>query len=559
MALGSGAGRARGTLAAVAVAVVVAGVGTWTALHKRGPDAAHLLHVACDELRRGFMTRGAALRPALDRANAAATRAARASATSRAFAAAVARFDAQPATRGLGTFASPTDVEVVQQSCAQTLLSNEVAIATRAPYLTDVTTTSVLVNFATDRRVAQPVVHYGPAGGDCTQLAATTRRSQAITFAGRTDFLYSVELDRLAPGRSYCYRLDDSVFELASDEVPPTFSTAAAADDPRAFSFAVIGDWGGGTDDEARVLAQIAASPAQFVITVGDNAYVDGTQADYGDLTSGNVFGSRFWPIVGESRPVFAAAGNHGFSNFRAALDNWPEPSAVRLSGGRQRRDDYCCTPTLRQPFKYASTWYAFDWGGARFYVLDGAWADRTGGYRGDFYAHWNGGVPQCAPCGVEQRWLAMDLAAHRQTRLKFAFFHFPLYADASDHTSDTLLDGSSGLEGLLARNGVDIVFNGHAHLYERNRPQLARSPMISYVTGGGGVNNGSDTLAMVHGCSAFDAYAIGAAHTSCRAPKPVTDAAVYHFLLVTITGSDVTVTPTDENGLAFDVQHLQF
>jgi hypothetical protein len=33
----------------------------------------------------------------------------------------------------------------------------------------------------------------------------------------------------------------------------------------------------------------------------------------------------------------------------------------------------------------------------------------------------------------------------------------------------------------------------------------------------------------------------------------------VYHFLLVTVNGSTVTVRPTDETGRAFDVQTYAF
>jgi hypothetical protein len=231
----------------------------------------------------------------------------------------------------------------------------------------------------------------------------------------------------------------------------------------------------------------------------------------------------------------------------------------VGASGGRYQRDRYCCIPTLTHAHSYPSNWYAFNWGPARFYVLDGAWADATGHYTSDKLAHWSGSVPGCAACGMELTWLRADLAAHQSTPLKFAFFHYPLHVNASDHPSDALLTGPTGLEGLLAHAGVDIVFNGHAHLYERNLPQIAGSPMLSYVTGGGGVNLGTDTLASVLGCSAFDAYAIGANQTSCHAPKPANNAAVYHYLLVTVQGRNVTVRPTNENGQTFDVQTFSF
>jgi hypothetical protein len=97
------------------------------------------------------------------------------------------------------------------------------------------------------------------------------------------------------------------------------------------------------------------------------------------------------------------------------------------------------------------------------------------------------------------------------------------------------------------------VVFNGHAHIYERNYPQISGSSMVSYVTGGGG-----DALGSVSGCSGFDAYAIGSG-SSCRAPKPTSDSHVYHFLLVTVNGNQVTVTPTDSTGQTFDRQTYTF
>ena len=175
--------------------------------------------------------------------------------------------------------------------------------------------------------------------------------------------------------------------------------------------------------------------------------------------------------------------------------------------------------------------------GNTRFYILDGAFGDSTGGYLGDRQAHFNGPVAGCAICGAELTWLTNDLASHPAAH-KFAFWHYPLYADSSSQGSDGFLSGPQNLEGVLASYGVNIVFNGHAHFYERNYPQIPGSSLVSYVTGGGG-----DPLGGVSGHSSFDAYA----------------RSIFHFLKVTVSGSSVTVTPTDENGVTFDVQTYTF
>ena len=76
---------------------------------------------------------------------------------------------------------------------------------------------------------------------------------------------------------------------------------------------------------------------------------------------------------------------------------------------------------------------------------------------------------------------------------------------------------------------------------------------MVSYIAGGGGA-----ALGTVGACSSFDAYAIGS-HSSCHAPVPSSSSKVFHYLLVNVSGGQVKVTPTDEDGNIFDVQTYPF
>ena len=419
----------------------------------------------------------------------------------------------------------------------------------RAPYTNEVVGNSATVSWATDRSQTTGTATWGVvSNGLCTPSTSVAATRASITVGSTSEYQWTAVLAFPGPG-TYCYRVQLGSADLLGADPSPQVKTAAAPG--TSFSFAVIGDWGAGTTGQANVMSRIGASPASFVVTTGDNVYNSGTETEYGDLTQGNVFQPQYLPAVG-SRPFFAAEGNHGFSTNLPYLQNFPAPTAAQTSGGRYRQESYCCISTLSGAHTYASSWYAFNWGSARFYVLEAAWADSQGGYQGDFLAHWNGPVAGCAPCGAELSWLKADLASHSGA-LKFAFFHYPLHSDSSSQRSDTYLTGPSGLEGLLANNGVGIVFNGHAHHYERNFPQIPGKPLVSYVTGGGDAALGS-----VSSCSAFDAYAIGS-NSSCRAPKPASAANVYHFLLVTVNGSQVTVTPTDSTGRTFDVQTYTF
>jgi len=434
-------------------------------------------------------------------------------------------------------------------------------VLTRYPYLTDATSTSVLVNFATNTpsSTATPVVTWGAAGGSCTTNTINANAGITITVGSATEYQYKGKISGLSPNTSYCYRVNQSNSnpDLLGSDPSPTFTTAVSVGASNSYSFAVLGDFGAGTIDENKVLAQIAKSNAGFIVTAGDNAYNGGSQSDYGDLTSGNVFGPSYWKQVGAKLPAFPAHGNHGFTNNLPYLQNWPQDSVVAASLGTQKQSTYCGVPTIPScpgGTAYADTWYAFDWGVARYYVLEGAWADACGGtgpsYSCDAQAHF-GSVSGCTPCGKELTWLQQDLAAHAGTPLKFAFWHYPLYSDNSGQPTDCYLNskpaaacpsppytGSYNLEGLLANNNVDVVFNGHAHEYERNRPQTPGSPLVNYVTGGGG-----DPLTG-GGCkSSFCAVSSG----------------TFHYLLVNVNGAHLTVTPIDENGVQFDIQNYDF
>lgn len=420
----------------------------------------------------------------------------------------------------------------------------------RYPYVSEVVGSSATVNWATDRSQATGTATWGAlSDGQCTPSNSVSATRVSITVGSTSEYKWTVVLGFPGPG-TYCYRVQLGGVDLLGTDPSPRVTTAAAPGS--AFSFAVLGDWGAGTADQANVMSLIGASAASFVVTTGDNVYNSGTETEYGDLTQGKVFPPQYLPALG-GKPIFAAEGNHGFSTNLPYLQNFAAPTAAATSGGRFRQETYCCISTLSGSKTYPSAWYAFNWGSARFYVLEAAWADSQGGYQGDFLAHWNGPVAGCGPCGAQLEWLQNDLAANPGT-LKFAFLHYPLYSDSTSQPSDTYLSGPGNLEGLLANNGVGIAFTGHAHHYQRNYPQIPGRPLVSYLTGGGGA-----AVGRVSSCSAFDAYAIGSGGSSCRAPRPASNANVFHFLLVNVNGDQVTVIPTDSTGQTFDVQGYTF
>jgi hypothetical protein len=403
-------------------------------------------------------------------------------------------------------------------------------------------------------------------------VAPATRTD--LTVNGVLQYQWSAELSLSADTR-YCYRVrlgSVTPVDLLATDPTPSFRTQVAPGSTTPYTFAVFGDWGAteadGTNQfQTALFSRLASSGARFAVATGDQAYQNGTQTNYGDLNQvgpgiSGVFGPSFWSVPGRSLPLFTTVGNHGITN-NAMLVNFPQSRAVAGSGGRYTMDTYCCVNGTTS-MSAQSGWYAVTVGNARFYMLTAAWSSGNLGtttgntsqrsYANDAAAHWQPGTP-------EYEWLKADLAASTQP-LKFAFLHYPLYSAQPSETADTFLQGPTpALEGLLGQNGVDLVFNGHAHIYERN----ARAQgMTSYVTGGGGADAQS-TANSTTSCPAFAAYAIGwsdtnNAGTACgSAARPTSKSQVYHYLLVSVNGTRVTVTPTNALGQVFDQQSYDF
>ena len=76
--------------------------------------------------------------------------------------------------------------------------------------------------------------------------------------------------------------------------------------------------------------------------------------------------------------------------------------------------------------------------------------------------------------------WLKEELEGSN-AKWKIAYFHHPIYSSGERHGAE--LDLQVLIEPLFLQNGVDVVFSGHEHFYERMKPQKG----ITYITQGGG------------------------------------------------------------------------
>jgi 3',5'-cyclic AMP phosphodiesterase CpdA len=77
--------------------------------------------------------------------------------------------------------------------------------------------------------------------------------------------------------------------------------------------------------------------------------------------------------------------------------------------------------------------------------------------------------------------WLEQQLRDSTE-RWKISYFHHPLYSSAGRHGSE--VDLRLVLEPLFLRYGMNVVFSGHDHIYERLKPQKG---IYYFVSGSAG------------------------------------------------------------------------
>jgi len=199
---------------------------------------------------------------------------------------------------------------------------------------------------------------------------------------------------------------------LAVPHSAPSAYQAAAA-----VRFAVIGDFGTGSPPQyelAKVMAdEYARTPFGFAITVGDNIY-----GGWSRRAVAERFERPYKTLLDAGVLFYASLGNH--------------------DGVEERQYE----PFHMQGQRY----YTFRRSNVDFFALDSNYLD---------------------PGQVE--WLRSALGA-ATADWKIAYFHHPLYSSGARHGSSK--DLRAVLEPLFLQFGVQAVFSGHDHVYERVRPQ---------------------------------------------------------------------------------------
>ena len=236
---------------------------------------------------------------------------------------------------------------------------------------------------------------------------------------------HSVELSGLSPGITCKYRVSIDGVGYSWTEWA-TFCTSLPAQQP--FRFAVYGDSRTQTEVHSAVVQAIFGNSPDIVLHTGDL------------VSSGDTY--PFWeefftpaaPLM-RTTPVFPVIGNHDGHTYYYDLFSLP--------GNEQ--------------------WYAFTYGCARFIGID---------TNVDF-----------SQGSAQYSWLVNELQSSEYTASlwQFVCLHHPPYTSGEGHLGDT--EVQTWLVPLYEQYGVEVVFAGHNHNYERSY----KNGVHHIVTGGGG------------------------------------------------------------------------
>ena len=321
----------------------------------------------------------------------------------------------------------------------------------RGPFMQnpDALTTTMTLEWWTDV-AGNSTVEYGTTPALGSSITVGQAASCEIGAAGTC---HIVQLTGLLPGTRYYYRLLVNGLQVLATTY---FQTMRAPTDTGDILFTVIGDWGQNSSAETNVANNQNAADPPLLMTVGDNAYTNGTQSDWDNNALIPAYENQLL-----RRAVFMTTlGNHDLNSVGAS--SWQSSVEIKMMLNPRNA-----------PAGQEERFYSFDDGDAHFVVLD---------------------ANSPAIGSTQNNWLATDLATTTR-KWKFVFLHQTPYSCANGIASigsDMNVRNSWG--PLFEQFGVDIVFDGHDHIYERS------NVVDDYVVGGGSGSDGLGTRYLMTG-----------------------------------------------------------
>ncbi|NOS72790.1 MAG: cadherin-like domain-containing protein [Verrucomicrobia bacterium] len=298
---------------------------------------------------------------------------------------------------------------------------------TRVPYLQNVSHTNVTIRWRTDAGLVGRV-RFG------TQSAILARVADDIV--ATTD--HEVRVTGLQPDTKYFYSVGTVNAVMAGQTINHFFKTSPVPGTLKPTRIWVIGDAGTAAAGQVSVRnayqAFSANRPADMWLMLGDNAYTNGTDAEY-QAGLFNIYTNQLRNLV-----FWSTLGNH-------------ETYSVNPSGDYPYFDIFSLPKNGEAGGMASGTeyYYSFDYANIHFICLDSMVSSR-------------------ATNSPMFNWLTNDLA-NITADWTIAFWHHPAYTKGS-HNSDSeteLVEMRRVFVPVLEQAGVDLVLAGHSHSYERS------------------------------------------------------------------------------------------
>lgn len=305
---------------------------------------------------------------------------------------------------------------------------------TRGPYLQQATPNSVIIKWKTNS-ATNTKVNYGTSQSN---LSASVSNTVSST-------IHEIKLTGLLPYTKYYYSVGSTTSTLVTGASDVFFRTAPNYGQKGDYRFWVVGDAGtGGNNQRDTRTSFLNYSNNKNIdgwIWLGDNAYDGGFDSEY----QANVFSNNTFEAPLKNIVVWPAIGNHDynhnipFSPSPAYFDIFTLPANGECGGVASGTEKY----------------YSYNYGNIHFIVLDSYDVSRSS-------------------TGAMATWIQNDLNANTQPWV-IAYWHHPPYTKGS-HNSDNsnfldgeLVDMRQNIIPILEAKGVDLVLNGHSHVYERS------------------------------------------------------------------------------------------
>jgi Calcineurin-like phosphoesterase/Purple acid Phosphatase, N-terminal domain len=262
-------------------------------------------------------------------------------------------------------------------------------------------------------------------------------------------YYIQARVEHLLPGHTYYYAVGHDGYDPAAHHaLDPARPFTTAPNGKPEFTFTAFGDQGV-TYDAVAVANLIRSQNPVLHLHAGDLSYANSS----GDGLITDSYDPRIWDSFLVQNELFAASvpwqavvGNH-------EMEPWYSPDGY---GGFLDR--------FAQPVE-GQTYYSFTYGNVAFLALDA----------NDVNYEFSANIGYTG--GAQTKWLGRQLAAYRADKgIDFivVYFHQCAYCTAKQHASD------GGVRAvwtpLFDQYDVDLVINGHNHVYERTDPLRAGS-----------------------------------------------------------------------------------